>query len=98
MSSMEQLEWGVIGTGGIAADFVQALQHSKRCKVVNVAGSSREKGKAFAARWGLPRSSETIAELLADPRVGAVYVSSPHPLHEEHALAAIAARKAVLCE
>jgi predicted dehydrogenase len=98
MTAAQQLEWGVIGTGGIAIDFVRALGHSKRCKVVNVVGSSPDKGKAFADRWAVPRSSATIDELLADREVDAVYVASPHPLHEEHALAAIAAHKAVLCE
>jgi predicted dehydrogenase len=98
MAASERLQWGVIGTGGIAADFVQALRHSERCRVVNVVGSSREKGKAFAQRWSLPGSSETLDELLADRDVDAVYVASPHPLHEQQALAAIAARKAVLCE
>jgi predicted dehydrogenase len=98
VAASERLQWGIIGTGGIASDFVQALRHSERCKVVNVVGSAREKGKAFAERWGLPRASETLDDLLADPGVDAVYVASPHPLHEQQALAAIAARKAVLCE
>jgi predicted dehydrogenase len=87
-----------VGTGGIAADFVQALRHSERCRVVNAVGSSREKGRAFAERWSLPRASGTLDDLLADREVDAVYVASPHPLHEAHALAAIGARKAVLCE
>lgn len=94
----EKLQWGVIGTGGIASDFTQALRSSAKCAVVNVVGSARSKGKAFAERWSLPASSETLDELLADPKVDAVYVASPHPLHEAHALAAISARKAVLCE
>jgi predicted dehydrogenase len=98
MTAGQQLQWGVIGTGGIAGDFVQALRHSQRCRVVNAVGSSREKGRAFAERWALPRSSATLDDLLADREVDAVYVASPHPLHEAQALAAIAARKAVLCE
>lgn len=98
MAAGQQLQWGVIGTGGIAADFVQALQQSARCRVVNAVGSSRQKGRAFAERWALPRSSETLDELLADREVDAVYVASPHPLHEAQALAAISAGKAVLCE
>ena len=35
---------------------------------------------------------------MADRTVEAVYVATPHPLHEQHALAAIAAGKHVLCE
>lgn len=98
MAAGQELQWGVIGTGGIAADFVQALRHSRRCRVVNVVGSAREKAEAFARRWALPRSSATLDDLLADREVDAVYVASPHPLHEAQVLAAIAARKAVLCE
>ena len=92
------LSWGVIGTGGIAADFCEALTRSTRCHVVNVAGSSPDKARAFAGRFGLSRWSEEIPQLLADPAVEAVYIATPHPLHEPHALACIAAGKHVLCE
>lgn len=92
------LDWGVVGTGGIAIAFVDALRRSKRCRVVNVCGSSAEKAKAFSAEWGLPRSAGSLEELLADPKVEAVYIASPHPMHEAQTLAAIRAKKAVLCE
>src|SRR5262245_5046607 len=94
----QKLQWGIVGTGGIAADFVQALANSKRCRVVDVVGSSREKARAFAERWALPRASATLDELLAQPAVEAVYIASPHPLHESQALAALRVRKPVLCE
>src|SRR5262245_31891666 len=92
------LKWGVIGTGGIASDFVESLRRSERCRAVNVAGSSPEKARAFADRWGLAASSATVHEMLADRQVQAVYVATPHPSHEAHALACIEAGKHVLCE
>lgn len=92
------LRWGVIGTGGIAADFCLALAGSARCQVVNVAGSSPEKARAFAGRFGLARWSAQIPQLLADPAVEAVYIATPHSLHEPQTLACIAAGKHVLCE
>lgn len=94
----EKLNWGVIGTGGIATDFADALVQSSRCRVVNVVGSAPAKSRAFADRWKLPKSADTLAELLADPAVDAVYVATPHPAHEAQALACIQAKKAVLCE
>lgn len=94
----EKLNWGVIGTGGIATDFTEALTRSERCRVVNVVGSSPDKGRAFADRWKLPKSSDNLAAMLADPAVDAVYVATPHPSHESHAGACIQAKKAVLCE
>jgi predicted dehydrogenase len=92
------LSWGVIGTGGIAGDFTEALKLSRRCRVVSVAGSTRAKAEAFAARFAIPRAAGSLEELLADRDVEAVYVATPHPLHEAHALACIGAGKAVLCE
>jgi predicted dehydrogenase len=94
----DKLNWGVIGTGGIASDFAEALVGSRRCRVVNVVGSGAQKGRTFAERWSLPRCSESVDQMLADRDVDAVYIATPHPLHEQNALACIRARKAVLCE
>jgi predicted dehydrogenase len=87
-----------VGTGAIAHDFVTALAQSRRCRVVDVVGSTPDKGAAFADHRRIPRASATLDELLANPDVGAVYVATPHPLHEATALRAIDAGKAVLCE
>jgi len=94
----ESLQFGVIGTGAIASDFVNALSKSKRCRPVNVVGLTPEMAKAFATKWGLPASAASVEELLADKNVEAVYVGTPHPVHEKMAMAAIAAGKHVLCE
>jgi len=94
----ETLRWGVVGTGGISSDFTEALTRSRRCRVTCVAGSTPERAQAFAARWGVPRAARSLDELLTDDAVDAVYIGTPHPLHEEMALAAISSRKHVLCE
>ena len=90
--------FGVLGTGGIAADFCDALRGSTSCEVVSVVGSSAEKGAAFAQRFALPRSAASLNELLSDREVDVVYVATPHPLHEAQALACIEMGKHVLCE
>jgi predicted dehydrogenase len=92
------LNWGVVGTGSIATDFCEALKSSTRCAVVNVAGSSGTNARDFARRFAVARWSEGLPQLLDDRAVNAVYVATPHPWHEEHALAAIAAGRHVLCE
>jgi predicted dehydrogenase len=88
----------VIGTGGIAADFCEALSRSERCEVVSAVGSSPHKSVAFARRFGLARSAASLSELLGDDSVDVVYVATPHPLHEAQALGCIEAGKHVLCE
>lgn len=95
---VKHLKWGIIGTGGIATDFVKALKSSKRCSVVNVVGSSAEKAAAFKRKWSIPNHSDSLDQLLSDSEVEAVYVATPHTLHKEQTLACIAAGKHVLCE
>jgi predicted dehydrogenase len=91
------LQWGVIGTGAIANDFATALRASERCRIVNVT-SFPGQARPFAEKYALPRATDSLDELLGDPEVQAVYVATPHPLHEKLALAAIAAGKHVLVE
>jgi predicted dehydrogenase len=94
----DKLGWGIVGTGQIAADFALSLETSSRGRIVDACGTSSEKARAFAARWGLPRAAASLEELLADPAVDVVYVATPHPAHEASALTAIAAGKPVLLE
>ena len=94
----ETLNWGVVGTGGIATDFANALTRSKRCRIVNVSGLTPELTPAFADKWRIPTTAASLDELLADKAVEAVYIATPHPFHEQMAMAAIAAGKPVLCE
>src|SRR5258705_2991199 len=90
--AQQNLQWGVIGTGAIANDFATALQSSARCRIVNVT-SFPGLAQPFADKFGVPRATDSLEELLADPEVQAVYVATPHPQHERLALAAIAAGK-----
>ena len=94
----EPLNFGVVGTGGIAADFCAALAQSERCRVVGACGSSPEKARVFAERFRLPAAARSLAELIADSRVQAVYIATPHPSHEAQAIACLEAGKHVLCE
>jgi predicted dehydrogenase len=94
----DKLSWGIIGTGAIAGDLALSLRKSSRCRIASVAGSSPEKARAFAAKWEVPAAAASLDELLADSSVDAVYVATPHPSHEAHALACIAAGKPVLVE
>jgi predicted dehydrogenase len=92
------LGFGVVGTGSIASDFVRALSRSRRCRVVGVCGSSPAKAQAFARKFKLPVAEPSLDGLLVRPEVQAVYIATPHPLHEPQAIECIEAGKHVLCE
>ncbi len=93
----DTLGWGVIGTGGIAALQVQDLL-TAGLRVAAVGSRSRERADAFAERFGIPGRHGSYQDLVEDPSVDVVYVATPHPMHAENALMAIAAGKHVLVE
>jgi predicted dehydrogenase len=92
------LGWGILGTGGIAATFADHLTATDSGDVVAVGSRTAESAGRFAERFGIGRSHGSYAELVADPAVDVVYVATPHPLHRDNALLALAAGKPVLVE
>ncbi len=87
----------VIGTGFIGVVHVDALRRLG-VEVAGVLGSTPERGAARAAEAGLPPAYPDLDALLADATVDVVHITSPNSLHVEHARAAIAAGKHVVCE
>ncbi|MET1060939.1 MAG: Gfo/Idh/MocA family oxidoreductase [Nocardioides sp.] len=92
------LRWGILGAGGIAAAFTDALLARTRGEVAAVGSRSRERGEAFAAAHGGGTVHDSYEALCADESVEAVYVATPHSEHHDHALLAIGAGKHVLVE
>ena len=96
---MTPLRWGVVGLGWAACDFVvPAMVQSAGSELVACLGSSPEKGKAFAQRFGVARVHDNLNALLHDPELDAVYIALPNAMHYAAVLAAARAKKHVLCE
>lgn len=87
----------IVGTGFIGPVHVEALRRLGR-PVVGVLGSTPDKSRAAARAIDLPRAYESYADLLADPAVSVVHLTSPNRLHFEQCKLALAAGKHVLCE
>ena len=92
------IRWGVLGPGGIANVFADAVHEGTRSRVVAVGSRSSQRAQDFATRHGVERAHGSYDDLVADPDVDAVYVASPHSEHHEHALLALRAGKPVLVE
>ncbi|MPV48930.1 MULTISPECIES: Gfo/Idh/MocA family protein [unclassified Pseudactinotalea] len=92
------LRWGILAPGGIARKFARELHRYTSSRVVAVGSRSLERAEAFASEFNAGTAYGSYAELVADPRVEAVYVCSPHSHHREHALLAIEAGRHVLVE
>lgn len=93
----ESLRWGILGTGGIA--HLQTSDLLANGFLVAAVGSrSQTSADAFAAEFGIERAYGSYEELVADPDIDVVYVSTPHPFHAPNALLALTAGKHVLLE
>jgi predicted dehydrogenase len=96
---MATLRWGILSTANIAAEkVIPGIRRAARCEVVAIGSRDEARGRAVAARHGIPRVHGSYGALLADPDVDAVYIPLPNHLHAEWTLAAARAGKHVLCE
>src|SRR5918911_352429 len=86
---MTPLTAAVVGTGFIGPVHVEAIRRLSH-RVAGALGSTAGRGRAAADRLGLPRAYATLDELLADPAVQVVHVTSPNRHHADHCRRAVA--------
>lgn len=92
------IRFGILGAGAVSRQFALSLALLPDAIAVAVASRTRQNAERFARELGLPRAYGEPAALFDDREVDVVYVATPAGVHREHALAAIAAGKAVLIE
>ncbi|MCW5708451.1 Gfo/Idh/MocA family oxidoreductase [Shinella sp.] len=90
--------WGLIGASTIAKEWVIGAIRATGGEVVSVMSTSAERGRAYADEQRIANSVTALADLLDDPKIDAVYISTTNELHRDQALAAAKAGKHVLCE
>ncbi len=93
------LRWGAIGASWIGSDFVLPAIRESGGRVDAVFSTdpgarSDLRSSGTGSRPPMP----TLDELLADPAIDAVYVSSTNEKHHDQVVAAVRAGKAILCE
>jgi predicted dehydrogenase len=97
MRDASDLKAGVVGTGFIGVVHVEALRRLG-VEVAGVVGSSPERARAKAETYPLPRVYESLEQLLDDPAVDVVHLTTPNRLHYPQVKACLAAGKHVVCE
>ncbi len=95
---MNEVRWGIIGTGTIAQAFAADFAHAKTGTLRAVASRSKEAADAFAERYDIELSMVDYYSLINSHEVDVIYVAVPHSLHFELTKSCIKAGKHVLCE
>ena len=90
------LRVGIIGTGRIADRFVRESRFVSGFNVEGVCSRTTRGASEFGNRNELALATTDMSELLS--KVDAVYIATPHSLHYEQAMQALAADRHVLCE
>lgn len=94
---MDMIRAAVIGTGFIGPAHAEALRRLG-IEVVGVAGSSPERARPKAEALNIRKVYEDWRDLVADPEVNVVHITTPNHLHYPMAKAAIEAGKHIVCE
>ncbi len=92
------IDAAVIGLGRWGKGMVESVQgKSRRLRFIRGVSKEPEQVTDFAARHGFALST-ALADVLADPRVRAVFLATPHSLHVEQIRAVAKTGRAVWCE
>lgn len=92
------IRFGTIGTGWITGAFIDGSLLRDHLRLTAVCSRDREKGEAFASRYGSPKVFADPAAMAASDGIDAVYIASPNRLHGEQARLFLEQGKHVICE
>ena len=92
------MKLAILGPGHIADTVTPALVALPEIECYAVASRNLERAKAFAAKYGFQKAYGSYEEMLSDPEVQLVYITTPHSLHYEQLLLCLEYGKNVICE
>ncbi|SDU92918.1 Gfo/Idh/MocA family protein [Pseudomonas mucidolens] len=102
---MRELGVGLIGTGFMGRAHALAFNNVRAVfelpvtlKLAALADADVERARRCATAWGFARVHNDWQQLIDDPTVDVVAITTPNHLHYPMAMAAVAAGKAVYCE
>jgi predicted dehydrogenase len=98
-SMSPKLRWGVLSTAAIGLKkVIPAMQLGRYTTVTAIASRDLAAAKAAAGELGIATAYGSYEELIADPKVDAIYNPVPNQLHVPWTIKAAEAGKHVLCE
>lgn len=96
--NVDVARWGIASTAKVNRHLLSAAPSSKVAKIVAVASRSQEKAEQYAKENNIPHAFGSYEAMFNSDLIDCVYVSVPNELHKSVTLAALRAKKHVLCE
>ena len=92
------MKLAILGPGRIADVVTPALVARPEIECYAVASRNLERAKAFAEKFGFQKAYGSYEEMLSDPEVQLVYITTPHSHHYEQMMMCLEYGKNVICE
>ncbi len=98
MTEKKKYRIGVIGAGMIARTHIQNFLKTGRAEVTWIAARNPDNLERVRAEFAIPHKSQRYHDILEDPEVDLVVITTPPHLHREMFIEAVRASKHVLLE
>jgi predicted dehydrogenase len=92
------MRFGIIGTNWITDRLIKAARDLPEFTIGAVYSRTEERGKEFAAKYGVPAVYTDLAAMFQSGDIDAVYIASPNSFHVEQSILAMEHGIHVLCE
>ena len=92
------MKLGILGPGRIARTVAATLVQMPEIECYAVASRNRERAEEFARDFGFERVYGSYEDMLQDPELELVYITTPHSHHYEQMLCCLEHGKHVICE
>ncbi|MCG5078322.1 Gfo/Idh/MocA family oxidoreductase [Paraburkholderia sp. RG36] len=93
------VHWALVGASTIAEEWmINAIRAQPDGAIKAIVSGDIGRARKFADKHAIAQASADLDEVLKDPQINAIYISSTNEKHLPQVLAAAAAGKHVLCE
>ncbi|WP_149274382.1 inositol 2-dehydrogenase [Pareuzebyella sediminis] len=95
---MEHIKVGIIGMGRIGRLHLKNLSTKFHGVEVGAVMNPSQRGRDYAARYGVPNLSDNVDAMLDDPSIDVVLICSPSASHADYIIRAAERGKIIFCE
>lgn len=92
------MNWLLVGASNVAHEWIVPAIRAIGDEVISIVSGHLERAQDFAHRHDISNFSTDLNQALSHEEIDAVYISSTNSLHFEQAIAALKAKKHVMCE
>ncbi|MDQ3814274.1 MAG: Gfo/Idh/MocA family oxidoreductase, partial [Armatimonadota bacterium] len=97
---MDKIRIGIIGAGGIAAKshLPELAELQDRCEVALISGRKESRLRLLCEKFSVGGYTQNYEDVIADDRIDAVLIATPHPQHVAWGIKALEAGKHVMMQ